>query len=127
MSQVQVQNSQITKVQSSKVQSQQQGVISVDAEEVKPVRSVQEFLQTAEKVIELTDKHEKYVSRLKQIRDFKQTVLDGNVGELTITSKVGKPITFAHYHIIEKFICERLEEGEKELSDLETEMKRFSI
>ena len=122
----QVQGSQISKVQSSKVQPQQ-GIISLDAEEIKPARSIQDFLQSAERIKEIAEKHEKYIARLKEIRDFKQVVLDGKVGELTITSKIGKPITFSHYHVIAEFISERLAEGEKELSDLETEMKRFSI
>lgn len=121
----QVQGSQISKVQGSKVQSQ--AIISIEAEEIKQARTVQEFLQSAERIIELAEKHEKYIGRLKEIRDFKQVVLDGKVGELTITSKVGKPITFSHYHVIAEFITNRLEEGEKELAELETEMKRFSI
>jgi hypothetical protein len=123
--------SQVTQVQTQKVNPSkvqpQQGVISLDAEEVKPSRSIQEFLQSAERIKEIAEKHEKYIARLKEIRDFKQVVLDGKVGELTITSKTGKPITFSHYHVIAEFISERLAEGEKELSDLETEMKRFSI
>ncbi len=41
----QVQGSQISKVQGSKVQSQ--AIISLDAEEIKPARTVQEFLQCA--------------------------------------------------------------------------------
>ncbi len=65
--------------------------------------------------------------RLKEIRDFKQTVLDGKAGELTITSKVGKPISFGHYPVIAEFITKQLEKGERELAELEAEMKRFSI
>lgn len=103
-------------------------IISVNAVEVKPTRTVQEFIESLDKASLISRQYEKSLVRIKEIRGFLNKISDGSSTTMKIFHlPTEDEIEFPHVQVIEAFMKERLAKGEEEISELEAKMKSFSL
>ena len=103
-------------------------ILSVNAVEVKPTRTVQEFIESLDKATLISRQYEKSLVRIKEIRSFLTKISDGSSTSMIISHVLtDSEIEFPHVQVIEAFIKERLIRGEEEILDLEMKMKAFSL
>jgi hypothetical protein len=102
-------------------------IIEVSAIEVKQGKTVEEFILKLEKANQLSTLRSKYLTRLKEIRDFKNVIADGGSIQLYVEHVSGKQIEFPHVKIVNDFINMQLDNGEKELVELENQIKQFTL
>jgi hypothetical protein len=76
---------------------------------------------------ELLTHHEKFQSRLKEIKDFKDLLTDGSGCNLTITHSSGKSIVFTNLESIHHYINDALESGNKAFDNLEQKIKQSTL
>lgn len=104
------------------------GIISINAVEVKPTRTVQEFFESLDKASLLSKQHSKSLIRIKEIRDFKSKISDGSSTSMKIYHFATEDeIEFPHVQVIQDFINDRLARGEEEILELEKKIKEFSM
>lgn len=103
-------------------------IITLNAVEVKPTRTVQEFIESLDKASLISRQYEKSLVRIKEIRKFLTKISDGSSTTMKIFHIPSEDeIEFPHVQVIETFMKERLRKGEEEILDLEAKMKSFPL
>lgn len=103
-------------------------IISIEAEEVKPLKSVQDFLNNVENAKLLANQHSKFVNRISEIDTIMNNMKDNTHCTMVITHhSTKKSIEFPLVNVIYEFLSGQLERGKEELAKLETDMRNFSM
>ncbi len=100
-------------------------IITPNVEEIKAPRTLQDFFASLDKKNFLAKQYNKYSERLKEIRDFDSLISDSSSCKLVIEHASGKKIEFPHINIIQGFVKEQFRNGEREVLELENDMKNF--
>lgn len=100
-------------------------IISIEAEQVKAPRTIQEFFESLDKGTELAKRFKKFSDRVKEIREFRTASIDESTCILSIVHPSGQKIEFSQNQAILDFLDSQLEKGEFELQKLDGQMKTF--
>ena len=99
--------------------------IQIQAEELKPRRTVQGFLDICEKQDVLRDKYSRFKSRVKELNDFKDLQADGSACRLFVVHSSNKQIEFHNQKTITEFVNEMHLQGMDEVLRLENDIIGF--